>query len=205
MHFLLIGAICFRFTFCGTAAVAVGLSKKNCNPNLVHCCAQWDPIICTAILYLNIPVVVGSSLSDKYVLRWDNISIFLVTYVVSAMCHSGKSCAGAVEDNDNAKHTVTRPFGVVTITFFSFFFFKVRRQFAPGFACNQSWIAEFGLITAGSGEKRIHRNDGFQFRFWCQNRPILSTVFYPIVRQQFTSISVYGKLFSALPRACATL
>ena len=27
--------------------------------------------------------------------------------------------------------------------------------------------------------KCIHQNDGFQFRFWCQNRPILSTVFYP--------------------------
>ena len=34
-------------------------------------------MICTAILYLNIPVIVGSSLSDKYVLRWENISIFL--------------------------------------------------------------------------------------------------------------------------------
>jgi hypothetical protein len=53
-------------------------------------------------IYLNIPVVVGSSLSDKY----ERVYIFyLVTYVVPAMCNSGKSCAGTVKDNDNAKHT----------------------------------------------------------------------------------------------------
>ena len=33
------------------------------------------------------------------------------------MCNNGKSCAGAVEDNDHAKRTATRPFGVMTITF----------------------------------------------------------------------------------------
>ena len=40
-----------------------------------------------------------------------------VTYAVSAMCNNGKSCAKAVEDNDHSKHTATRPFGVMTITF----------------------------------------------------------------------------------------
>ena len=28
-----------------------------------------------------------------------------MTYVVLVMCNSGKSCAGTVKDNDNAKHT----------------------------------------------------------------------------------------------------
>jgi len=46
-------------------------------------------------------------------------------------------------------------------------------------ACDQSWIAEFGLITDGFDEKCIHWNDAFWFWLWCHNQPILSTVFSP--------------------------
>jgi len=61
----------------------------------------------------------------------------------------------------------------------SLLFFKVRQKFVQDFTCDQSWIAEFGLITADSDEKRLHQNNRFQFWFQYQNRPILSTVFYP--------------------------
>ena len=97
----------------------------------------------------------------SYVLRWMNISIFIVTYVVSVMCSDG-----AVKDDGNAKHTVTKPFGVVMITFF---FLNVWQKFA----------LEFELIMAGSDKKCIHQNDSFQFLFCYQNQLILSTVFYP--------------------------
>jgi len=58
----------------------------------------------------------------------EHIYFFLVTCVMLAMCNSNKSYAGAVGDNDTVKWTATRPFGMVTITFFSFFFSKSDRN-----------------------------------------------------------------------------
>ena len=112
----------------------------------------------------------------------EHIYFFLVTCVMLVMCNSNKSYAGAVGDNDTVKWTAMRPFGVVTITFFHFFFFKVQQKFGLGFSCDQSWIVEFGLIPAGSGEKCIHQNNRFWYQFWYQGWLILSAVYYPYWR-----------------------
>ncbi len=94
----------------------------------------------------------------------------------------------------------------------SLLFFKVRQKFVQDFTCDQSWIAEFGLITADSDEKRLHQNNGFQFRFQYQNRPILSTVYSPIAccnpnifRENFEILSVHKtRIFLKFPSGLVT-
>jgi hypothetical protein len=109
----------------------------------------------------------------------EHIYFFLVTCVMLAMCNSNKSYAGAVGDNDTVKWTATRPFGVVMITFFSFFFQSLTEIWSKF----PLWSKlNFGPISAGSGEKCIHKNNRFWCQFWYQGWLILSAVYYPYWR-----------------------
>jgi len=144
------------------------------------------------LIYLG-PVIVESSLFDKDLLKWENISIFFEWLMLCRRCATTAKAAPALSKTMTMPSAQRR--GHLE-WWRSLLFFKVRQKFVQDFTCDQSWIAEFGLITADSDEKRLHQNNGFQFRFQYQNRPILSTVFYPIVGPKKAMVAEIGADFA---------
>jgi hypothetical protein len=83
---------------------------------------------------------------------YERINIyFWVTYVVSAMCNSSKSCTGAVEDDDHSKPTATRLFRVVTITFL----FQSPTGIHSGICLRSKLDSEFRCFSGGSDVKTL--------------------------------------------------